>query len=86
MLPGGRMDGAAPPETPKRKRRKMSAAGRRAIATAQRKIWAEAKKQSKLAAPAQAPKPKRRISKEGIKRIIAATKKRWVAVRAAKAQ
>jgi len=32
------------------------------------------------------PKAKRRISKEGMARIIAATKKRWAAVRAAKAQ
>src|ERR1035441_3065487 len=31
-------------------------------------------------------KPKRRISKEGLARIVAATKKRWAAVRAAKAQ
>ncbi|MGA2146311.1 MAG: hypothetical protein ABSH49_15255 [Bryobacteraceae bacterium] len=30
-------------------------------------------------------KPERRITEEGMKRIIAATKKRWAAVRAAKA-
>jgi hypothetical protein len=37
-------------------------------------------------APKETPKPKRRISKEGMARIVAATKKRWAAVRAAKAQ
>jgi hypothetical protein len=36
-------------------------------------------------APAASPK-KRRISEEGMRRIIAATKKRWAAVRAAKAK
>lgn len=39
------------------------------------------------AAPARAAAPKkRRISEEGMRRIIAATKKRWAAVRAAKAK
>jgi hypothetical protein len=87
MLSGG----PAPPvtlEPKKRKRRKMSAAGRKAIAEAQRKRWAASNKAAEPSAPAtpEAPKPKRRISKAGMARIIAATKKRWARVRAAKAQ
>jgi hypothetical protein len=88
MLSGGPAESAATPEAPKRKRRKMSAAGRKAIAEAQRKRWAAAKKAAEPSAPAKAesPKPKRRISKAGMTRIIAATKERWARVRAAKAQ
>ena len=61
------------------KRRKMSKAGRAAIAEAQRKRWADSKKP---AAAAEAPKPKRKLSAAGRKAIIAATKKRWAAKRA----
>jgi hypothetical protein len=67
---------------PVRKRRRISAAGRRRIAEAQRKRWAALKP-----ATAQKPTPakkKRRISAEGRARIIAATKKRWAAFHAAK--
>ena len=85
ILSGGPAESAATPEASARKRRKMSAAGRKAIAEAQRKRWAEARKAAEPA-PQEAAKPKRRIGKEGMKRIIAATKKRWAAVRAAKAQ
>ena len=85
ILSGGPVESAATPEAPERKRRKMSAAGRKAIAEAQRKRWAASKKATEPA-PQEAPKPKRRISKEGLARIVAATKKRWAAVRAAKAQ
>ncbi|MGD0667913.1 MAG: hypothetical protein ABSB23_10140 [Bryobacteraceae bacterium] len=66
----------------------MSAAGRRAIAAAQRERWAKMRGESappSVAAP-EAPKQKRRISQEGMKRIIAATKKRWRLAKAAKAQ
>ena len=42
--------------------------------------------QSATSPAAAAPKKKRRISEEGMRRIIAATKKRWAAVRAAKAK
>ncbi len=84
-------DGPAAPvtlEPKKRKRRKMSAAGRRRIAEAQRKRWATLRGESEPPAPAapKAPRPKRRISKAGMARIIAATKERWARVRAAKAQ
>jgi len=86
MLSGGSPEVAATPEPGKRKRRKMSAAGRKAIAEAQRKRWAEAKKATEPA-PQKAPKPKRRISKTGLARIIAANKKRWrLQKSAAKAQ
>ncbi len=44
MLPGGTTQTAATPEPTKHKRRKMSAAGRRAIAEAQRNRWAASKK------------------------------------------
>ena len=79
MLNGGPAQPAAAPETAPRKGRKMSAAARRRIATAQRARWANIRGESKPAAPAatKATKPKRTISPEGLKRIIAATKKRW---------
>jgi hypothetical protein len=60
------------------KRRKISKAGRAAISAAQRKRWADSKKQP----AAVAPKPKRKLSAAGRKAIIAATKKRWAAKRA----
>ena len=61
-------------------RRGMSAEGRRRIAAAQRKRWAELKQGS--AAPV---KVKRKRSAEARKRIADATRKRWKAYRAAKA-
>src|ERR1700729_3492080 len=59
-----------------RKRRKMSAAGRKRIAEAQRKRWADAKKKSGAAPTAAKPavkKQKRKLSEEGRQRIIEAT-------------
>jgi hypothetical protein len=58
------------------------------MAIAQKKRWAAIKgvAHAEPPAPKEAPKPKRRMSKEGLARIVAATKKRWAAVRAAKAQ
>ena len=89
MLSGKTAGAATTPEAPKRKRRKMSAAGRRAIAEAQQKRWARIRGESVPSAPAttearKAPKAKRRISAEGMKRIIAATKKRWRLAKAGK--
>jgi hypothetical protein len=81
MLDGGPKETATTPEAPKRKRREMSAAGRKAIAEAQRKRWAGSKKQSEPA-PATS-KPKRKLSKAGRKAISEATKKRWAAFHAA---
>jgi hypothetical protein len=79
MLDGGSKPTAATSESPRRKRRKISKAGRAAIAAAQRKRWAESKKPP--GAP-EAPKPKRKLSAAGRRAIIAATKKRWAAKRA----
>jgi hypothetical protein len=80
QLSGRQAAPTAAPEPTGRKRRKMSAAGRKAIAEAQRKRWA-AKAASQPQTPA---KPKRRLSAAGRAAIIAATKKRWAAKRAAK--
>lgn len=74
-LPGGTEPTSEPTKRP---RRKMSAAGRRAIAEAQRKRWAAAKRESEALA-----KPKRKLSAAGRAAIIAATKRRWAAKRAA---
>ena len=83
MLGGGSEPTAATPEPPRRKRRKMSAAGRKAIAEAQRKRWADSKRQSEPSlATAEAPKPKRKLSPAGRAAIIAATKRRWALKRA----
>jgi hypothetical protein len=84
LMTGGSAKSAATPE-PRRKRRKVSAAGRKRMAEAQRKRWA-ARKQSGAApkaAKAEAMKPKRKLSAAGRKRIVEATKKRWALVRAA---
>src|ERR1039457_2484953 len=70
---------AAKPEAPQKKRG-MSAAGRRAIAEAQRKRWAEAKTEAPKAKPV---KKKRVLSAAGKANIVAALKKRWAAKKAA---
>jgi len=81
LLAGGPARSAAAPEPPKRARRKMSAAGRKAIAEAQRKRWA-AKKAAEGAAPQAVSKPKRKLSAAGRTAIVAATKRRWALKRA----
>ena len=87
MLDGGPKatapEPAAVPGPPKRKRRKMSAAGRKAIAEAQRKRWATSKGQSARPPAAATAKPKRRLSAAGKAAIVAALKKRWAAKKAA---
>ena len=85
MLTGTPTDPAATPEAPKGKRRKMSAAARKRIGDAQRKRWAESKKESAPSSPVapEAPKPKRKLSAAGKAAIVAALKKRWAAKRAA---
>jgi len=72
-----RSESSAPPIA---KKRGMSAAGRKAIAEAQRKRWAAAKGEAAAAKPAK--KAKRKLSAAGRAAIIAATKKRWAAKRA----
>ena len=75
MRSGGSSAGSA-------SRRRMSAAGRKAIAEAQRKRWAALKDG---AAPEKAPKKaKRKLSAAGRAAIVAALKKRWAAKKAAK--
>ncbi len=86
MLPSRPGEAATSPEAPPRKRRKMSAAGRKAIAEAQGKRWAEAKKATEPA-PQEAAKPKRKLSRAGRAAIVADMKKRWrLQKAAAKAQ
>jgi len=88
LLHGGSAGPAATQE-PARKRRTMSAAGRKRVAEAQRKRWAAIKKQSGATpegAKAGAQKPKRKLSAAGRKRIVEATKRRWELVRAAAAK
>ena len=67
-----------------RMKRGMSAAGRKAIAEAQRKRWAAAK--GEPAEPKAAKKPKRRLSAAGKAAIVAALRKRWAAKKAAEGQ
>ena len=69
---------------PAPKKRTMSAAGRRHIAAAQRRRWAELKKSQQGKSRAKAPAPKKRkMSAAGRRAIIEATKKRWAAYRKA---
>src|SRR5664280_2707662 len=84
MLTGSPTATAATPESPKGKRRKMSAAARKRIGDAQRKRWAESKKESEPPSPVapEAAKPKRKLSAAGKKAIADATKRRWARVRA----
>jgi hypothetical protein len=82
MLDGGSRPITATPEPTKRKRRKMSAAGRKAIAEAQRKRWAESREDAKPSASVPPAKPKRKLSAAGRKAVIAATKRRWALKRA----
>jgi hypothetical protein len=65
-------NGSVPRQSTTNKRR-MSAAGRRAIAEGQRKRWAA---ERGGAAPKSA-KPERKLSPEGRAAIVAALKKRW---------
>src|SRR5690349_22401536 len=61
-------------------RRKMSAAGRRAIAAAQRKRWAASKVEAETKVPKAKPAAKKRkLSAEGRANIVAALKRRWAA-------
>ncbi len=91
LMRGGASGSAAMPASDaapqsKRKRKRMSAEGRKRIAEAQRKRWAETRGATAPAAKPAAKKAKRKLSAEGRARIIEATKKRWAAVRAAAAK
>jgi hypothetical protein len=85
ILNGGNTSPAATPEHHKANRRKMSTAGRKAIAEAQRKRWANSKSAQSQAPPVTA-KPKRKLSAAGRRAISEATKKRWALKRAAAAR
>jgi hypothetical protein len=74
ILGGGVSAPIEPTEAPKKKRR-MSAAGRRAIAAAARARWAKIKGTAASAKPAQ--KPKRKLSAQGLANIRAGVKARW---------
>ena len=81
LLKGEPAESAVASESPKRGRRKMSAAGRKAIAEAQRKRWAASK--AAAGAPAEVvAKPRRKMSAAARKSIGAATKERWAMKRA----
>ena len=84
MLSGAPAEPAASSEPATRKRRKMSEAGRKAIAEAQRKRWASSKGESEAPPKTVTAKPKRKMSAAGRKAISEATKKRWAAFHAAK--
>jgi hypothetical protein len=92
FLSGEPAESVPTPVSTKRPRRKISAAGRKAMADAQRKRWAAKKADSKpqasvtptaTSASKAAPKPKRKLSAAGRAAIIAATKKMWAAKKAA---
>jgi hypothetical protein len=90
FLSGEPAESAPTPAATKGPRRKISAAGRKAMAEAQRKRWAAIKgkpaPQASATAPSTskaAPKAKRKLSAAGRAAIIAATKKMWAAKRAA---
>ena len=61
------------------KKRRMSAAGRKAIAEGQRKRWAPVRGE---VAPKMPKKAKRKLSAEGRAAIVAALRKRWAAKKA----
>jgi hypothetical protein len=82
-LLGGITDGASSTAEPATRKRTISAAGKRAIAEAQKRRWAVKKAESVSTATPRAEKPKRKLSAEGRRNIVAALKKRWAAKTAA---
>jgi len=82
LLNGGGAEPAAESGTPARKR-KISAAGRRRMAAAQKARWAKVRGEVEPTSSAAPPKPiKRKMSAAGRKAISEATKRRWAAKRA----
>ncbi len=84
LLNGGGAEPAAESGTPARKR-KISAAGRRRMAAAQKARWAKIRGEAdgqRLSAQSPAPKAKRKLSAAGRKAISEATKRRWALKRA----
>jgi hypothetical protein len=84
LLNGGSAETGAGSGTPARKR-KVSAAGRRRMAAAQKARWAKIRGEAEPTSSLAAPKParqKRKLSAAGRKAITEATKRRWAAKRA----
>jgi hypothetical protein len=84
LLNGGSAEPGAESGTSARKR-KISAAGRRRMAAAQKARWAKIRGEAEPASSLVAPKParqKRNLSAAGRKAISEATKKRWALKRA----
>jgi hypothetical protein len=82
LLGGDRTEPAATSGAPARKR-KVSAAGRRKMAAAQKARWAKIRAEAEPASSPAAAKPeKRKLSAAGRKAISEATKKRWAMKRA----
>src|SRR5579862_7005316 len=84
LLNGGSAETGTESGTPARKR-KISAAGRRRMAAAQKARWAKIRGEAEPASSPAAPKPakqKRKLSAAGRKEISEATKRRWAAKRA----
>jgi len=73
---------AAPETSAPPKKRRMSAAGRKAIAEAQRKRWAATRNTQEVPAK----KAKHKLSAAGRKAISEAAKKRWAAKKAVPAK
>jgi hypothetical protein len=82
---GNRTNGAKATTDGASRKHHISAAGRRAIAAAQRRRWAEQKAETGVSAD-KAKKSKRKLSPAGRAAIVAALKKRWAAKRAAAAK
>ena len=82
LLNGGSAEPGAESGSPARKR-KISAAGRRRMAAAQKARWAKIRGEVEPTSSAAPPKPtKRKMSAAGRKAISEATKRRWAAKRA----
>jgi hypothetical protein len=82
LLNADRTEAAATSGAPARKR-KVSAAGRRRMAAAQKARWAKIRGDAEAASSPAAAKPKeRKLSAAGRKAISEATKKRWAMKRA----
>ena len=72
-----------PTSSTERKKRGVSAKGRKAIAEGQRRRWAAVREES--VPPKATNKPKRKLSAAGKAAIVAALKRRWAAKKAARA-
>jgi hypothetical protein len=82
-LLGGKGRESSSASEPTRRKHRISAAGRRAIAEAQKRRWAEQKASAGAALAKKAKAPKRKLSPEGRQAIADAMKKRWAAKKAA---